>query len=560
MASDLTLDGVGHRYPRADRDALHGITTTFRAGAHTAVMGATGAGKSTLLQTLCGLVPALSGGSLRGSVRYGRANLADHAVATISQYIGLVLQDPASQLIGRTVAEDVGFGPRNHLVPAAEIGGLVAGALARVGLAGFEARSTAELSGGELQRLAIAGVLAMRPEMLCLDEATSELDPDGAADVRRVLAGLQSGGMGLIAAEHDPAAVLDADALVVLDQGALAWQGRPVDFFADPARAASLGIKPAPVAVAAREFVAARGEVAAGPLPVRLDEAEEWFRQRLGPLGAAPAVPRETETSGPPAIEITGLEFAYPGQPPALCGIDLRIVEGEFVALVGANGAGKTTLIKQLNGLLRPTAGRVALFGRGVGDRPVWELAREIGFVFQNPDHQLFCRSVSAEVGYGLKLAGLSEAGVRRRVAEVLELTGLSDVAEQNPLTLGRGERQLVAVATALASHPRLLVIDEPTTGQDRRGVQAVMALIGQLHAQGTTVLMISHDLDLVAAHAKRVIRLDGGRVVADGPADALVQTDLTRLWARLFGPQATPPMDARLAGRLLAGQPGGAR
>lgn len=565
MAADLTLEAVSVRYRRADRDALHQISTCFAAGTCTAVVGPTGAGKSTLLQALTGVVPALSGGTRTGRIRYGEADLADYRVQTITEYIGLVLQDPASQLIGRSVAEDVGFGPRNQLLARDQIAGRVSAALDQVGLPGFEDRLTADLSGGELQRLAIAGVLARSPEILCLDEATAELDPGGAQAVRGVLDRLLASGVGVVLSSHDPAEIIGrADQLIALAAGELAWQGRPGDFFADLGLIRRLGVRPASVTLLAEAVLTGLGEDAGSqPLPVTVDQAEDWLRGLFGPRLVNPVAPPipvpparriSPDVLGQPAVEIEGLRFSYPGRPAALRGVDLQIGAGEFVALAGPNGAGKTTLVKHLIGLLRPDAGRVRLFGREIADQQIWQLAGEVGFVFQNPDHQLFNTTVSAEVGFGLRTAGMAAAEVRRRVAAALEITGLAGLAGQHPLTLARGQRQLVAVASALVGEPRLLVIDEPTTGLDWAGAQAVMSLVDRLHQQGTTILMISHDQDLIARHAERVITLGHGQVVADGPTALAVQTDITRLWRRLFGPVAVPILDASQAGAAIAG------
>ena len=555
-SADLTLEGVGYRYPRGERDALREISTVFPGGGCSAVMGADGAGKSSLLKALTGIVPMLSGGQLRGRVRYGQADLAQHRVSTITEYIGLVLQDPASQVIGRTVAEDVTFGPRNHLVPREEAERRGFEALERVGLAGFEARATAELSGGELQRLAIAGVLALAPDVLCRDEATAELDPAGADQLWTVLDELRNSGMGIVLAEGDPHGLLPrAEHLVVLDQGALAWQGSPTEFFAHPEQAAALGVRPAPMPQLAASLLAASpGLRRPGRLPVSLQETADWLRETLGGRRpSSPATDRVALPSAPAAIELEGLRFSYAGGPEVLHGIDLTIGAGEFVALLGANGSGKTTLVKHLNGLLRPNAGRVRLLGRDTANSQIWQLAQLVGFVFQDPGHQLFCGTVADEVGYGLRMAGRASDEIRRRVAEVLEFTGLSDVAGQNPLTLPRSRQQLVAMASTLVSRPQVLVIDEPTTGQDWNGVQSLMSLVERLNAEGATIVMISHDQELVAQYAHRAITLSAGQVIADGPAATQVTTEVTRLWAELFGAAMPPPRDANEAGQLLA-------
>ena len=558
MPEELRAEAVSYRYPAADQDALREVNAYFGAGTSTAVMGAVQAGKSTLLRALAGVIRASESGEFAGRIRYGAADFADYRVQTLSRYIGLVLQDPASQVIGRTVGEDVAFGPRNHLLARAEIKRRVAETLEVVGLGGFQARSTGELSGGELQRLAIAGVLAMGPEVLCLDEATAELDPDGAADLRRVVESLRQSGMTVIAAEHDPSAVLaEASTVVVLDEGRLAWQGAPAALFADRDLVERFGIRPLPMSLLTRALVRERPELAL-TMPgesssfTSVAETAEWLRATL-PAGARPpADGARSSSSAPPVIELEDLQFGYSPKAPVLHGIDLTIRAGEFVALVGANGAGKTTVAKHLNGLLRPTSGRVRICGHDISDRAPWQLAGQVGYVFQNPDHQIFCRSVAEEVGFALRTAGRPAAEVAARTREVLDFTGLSDVADQNPLTLSRGQRQLVAMASTLIAEPEILVIDEPTTGQDWRGVQAIMSLVDRLNRQGATIVMISHDPELIAHHAERVVRIDGGRVVADGTPETQITTQLGELWQQCFGIKQVR-CDEEIAGRRLA-------
>ncbi len=481
MPEALRAESISYRYPGADREALDGFSAEFPAGSSTAIMGSTGAGKSTLLRALTGVISAAEPGDFKGRIRYGSADFANYRVQTLTRYIALVLQDPASQIIGRTVGEDVAFGPRNHLLPRAEINRRVAESLRVVGLDGLAHRSTGELSGGELQRLAIAGTLALGPEVLCLDEATSELDPLGAADVRRVIASLQDSGITVIAAEHDPAAVLGAASrLIVLDRGRPAWQGEPETFFADPAQAERFGIRPLPMSVLVAELLRRLPELAPSlsvlpRRPLTVAQTAGWLHDVLPASVAPPSATPSTPSTAPAVIELEGLRFGYSPKKEVLHGIDLSMHAGEFVALIGANGAGKTTVAKHLNGLLRPTAGRVRICGRDIIDRATWQLADQVGYVFQNPDHQIFCRTVTEEVGFALRAAGRPDTEIALRTAEVLDLTGLAHVADQNPFALPRGQRQLVAMASSLIAEPEILVIDEPTTGQDWRGVQAII-------------------------------------------------------------------------------------
>lgn len=264
-----------------------------------------------------------------------------------------------------------------------------------------------------------------------------------------------------------------------------------------------------------------------------------------------------------PLMEISGLSAGY-GAITILRGISLSIAPGSVTALVGANGAGKTTLAKHLNGLLQPTTGSVAVNGVPAAGRRPWELARHVGYVFQNPDHQIFNATVAAEVRYGLRIAGLPSAEIEDRIDEVLERTELAGFRDTHPFSLGKGLRQRLAVASVLAMRPAILVVDEPTTGQDWAGTQATLGLIDQLNAEGTTIVLISHDLEVVSQHARRVVVLDAGAVVADGPTAEVLgrpevlaragipPTQVVELCARLW-PGHPPLLDETALGRHLA-------
>ncbi len=568
MEQSLDVDGVSYRYPKADAAALSDVDLRFPRGSFTVLMGQTGSGKSTLLMTLNGVIPHLKEGTLTGRITLDGTDLRGFRVQTITAHVGLVLQDPESQILGRTVAEDVAFGPRNHGVPRQEILDRTAGCLAAVQLTGFETRETARLSGGQKQRLAVAGILALQPRVLCLDEPTSELDPQGRAELYATVDALRrSGEATIVAVEHASNDVVHrADHLVVLTDGRVGWQGAPTDFFRDAELARRHLVKPLPLAVIGAGLVEA-GLIEAAQVPLDLDTAESLLRHLAGgrtiPAPDTTAAP-PPEPSAEPVIELRGLTHTYPGGHRGLAGVDLTVRRGEYVALVGRNGAGKTTLVKHLNRLLDPGSGTVRLNGVDARTLPAWQLARQVGYVFQNPDHQIFSSSVAAEVRYGLTLAGLTLAEIEQRIDEVLAVTGLDDVRDEHPFSLGKSARQRLAVASILALRPAILVVDEPTTGQDWAGVQAMMTLIDRLNAAGTTILMVTHDMDVVAHHARRVVVMDGGRVTADGPTGdvlsrldvltaAAVETTQTVALSRRLWPASPAVLDEGELGRHLA-------
>lgn len=531
MQQSLDVVGVSYRYPKADSDVLRGIDLSLKAGSFTVVMGQTGAGKSTLLMALNGVIPHLKEGTMSGEVILDGTSLRDFRVQTITEYVGLVLQDPESQILGRTVAEDVAFGPRNYLVPREEITRRVGECLAQVQLSSFAERETAQLSGGQKQRLAIAGILALKPEVLCLDEPTSELDPQGREEIYATVDRLRhSDDATIVAVEHASADVVHrADRLVVLKDGMVSWEGVPADFFRDLALVEENLVKPLPLTVIG-DRLAKAGLITPDEIPLDLESAvamvDRLASGRPVPPPTATAPARATETK--PVIEIRDLVHTYPGGHRGLSGVNLSIGAGEYVALVGRNGAGKTTLAKHLNRILQPSSGQVIVNGVDAAGLQPWELARQVGYVFQNPDHQIFCATVAEEVAYGLKTVGTPQAEIDARLEEVLGFTGLSGVRHEHPFSLGKGERQRIAVASILALRPQILVVDEPTTGQDWAGVQAMMGLIDELNASGTTIVMVTHDIDVVAHHARRVVVMSDGLVAADGPTeDVLARTDV---------------------------------
>lgn len=572
MQQSLDVVSVSYRYPKADSDVLRGIDLSFAAGGFTVVMGQTGAGKSTLLMALNGVIPHLKEGTMAGEVVLDGTSLRDFRVQTITEYVGLVLQDPESQILGRTVAEDVAFGPRNYLVPRDEIRRRVSDCLAHVQLTGFDDRETAQLSGGQKQRLAIAGILALQPQVLCLDEPTSELDPQGREEIYSTVDRLRRDGEAtIIAVEHASADVVHrADRLVVLHDGQVSWEGAPADFFRDLELVNANLVKPLPLAVIGDALVQA-GLIERDQIPLELTAAAELVEKlahgrTLPAPAAAQPLPEDAEE---PVIVLRDLVHTYPGGHRGLSGVNLTINAGEYVALIGRNGAGKTTLAKHLNRILQPTSGSVEINGVDAATLQPWELARHVGYVFQNPDHQIFCATVAEEVAYGLKTAGLPQAEIDQRLEEVLGFTGLSEVREEHPFSLGKGERQRIAVASILALRPKILVVDEPTTGQDWAGVQTMMTMIDQLNAEGTTIVMVTHDIDVVAHHARRVIVISDGQVAADGPtAEVLAQTDAlagaavtttdTVALCRRLWPHSTALLDEVELGRHLATVLGG--
>ena len=517
--SVISMQNVEYAYPGSEEPVLENISLNIEGGKFTVIMGKTGAGKTTLALLANGIIPQLMEGKLKGKVVSTGMDLSLYRIQTIVKNVGLVLQDPETQIFGRIVEEDIAFGPRNYLVPRKEIYERIDMALERVRLNGYQKRATSQLSGGEKQRLAIAGILAMNPSVIILDEPTSELDPLGREEIYKTIQDLQrEKDMTVVAVEHSSQEISEkADEIVMLNDRKIVWQGKPSDFFRDLDLVNGNGIKPIPVS-SLGWALCQKGYIEKNQIPLNMDDAFSLISSLLGSKLLANDSSAEPLHDENPLIVAKGLSFQYENGNSALSGVDLTIYKGDFVALIGQNGAGKTTLAKHFNSIHKPSSGIVRVCGKDTAKEDPSSLSAHVGYVFQNPDHQIFCTTVYKELEFGLKNKGMSADEIDARIQEVAELLGIKEVLSEHPFSLGKGERQKLAVASILALKPEILVIDEPTTGQDWAGIQGMMALIDKLHKSGTTIVMITHDMDIVARYAKRAVVLCKGKVKLDGP------------------------------------------
>lgn len=550
----LLLENLHFSYPPVLADGetseiLRGLSLRVPNGQALAVMGATSSGKTTLALILAGLAPQMTGGQLTGTVQVGGLDAARTPPARLSRTVGLAFQESERQLFNMTVAEEVAFGLEGQALPPAEIGPRVAWALQRTGLTGLEERSPWQLSGGQQKRLAIASVLALQPPILVLDEPMAGLDPAGRREVAALLNELKhTRGTTVVVLEKDAEfSARWAERVVVLEGGRVALDGPPADVFQQVERLHALGVATPQLAeLAAR--LRAGGETAAF---LTAQEAAAWFMPRwLAPTAAAitPAPPAAPAAAAPLAVEVQAVTFAYDRAAPALNALALTVPAGQFVALVGPNGGGKSTLARHLIGLLRPQRGSIVINGSSAATQAVGELARTLGYVFQNPDRQLFAPSVREEVAYGARNLGLRGAALDERVEDALAAFDLQAAATLPPAVLGYGLRRLTTLASVWAMQPAIWVLDEPTTGLDARLVALLLARLHTLHAAGRTILLITHDLKL-AAQAERIVALSRGRVALDGPP-AAVLADEAPLAALALRPPPVTRLSALLATR----------
>ncbi len=509
-----------YTYPDALHPALTDVTLHVAEGEFVLVAGPSGAGKSTLLRCLNGLVPHFTGGVLSGSATVAGHDPIVEGPQVLSRVIGFVFQDPEAQFVVDRVEDEIAFALENGAVPPTEMCVRVEEALKLLDLTTLRDRPLETLSGGEKQRVAIAAALALRPRILVLDEPTSQLDPRSAEEVLGALVRLNRDlGLTVILAEHRLERVLPhADRLVYLPPppigggrgGVLSGPPRPV--------VRQMDLTP--------PLVTLGKALGWEPLPLTVEEGRTFAEETVP--GSRFQVSRSNlklETPKPETLlKIERLSFDY-GATPALRGVTLTIGEGELVTLMGRNGSGKTTLLKCIVGLLRPQRGKIRLAGESLVGRETADICRSVGYLPQEPDDLLFADTVADELAVTLRNHGLLDSPPIAPT-DLLARLGLSGLAASYPRDLSVGQRQRVALGAVTVTRPRLLLLDEPTRGMDYPAKRELVCLLREWQAEGAGVLLVTHDVELVAQAAGRVVVLDQGAVVADGsPAEVLTAT-----------------------------------
>jgi energy-coupling factor transport system ATP-binding protein len=527
--------------------ALEDVNFAIEQGDFVLILGPSGSGKSTLALNLVGVYPDFYGGYNQGRIlvnhsEKGLINRRELDRGQRCKTVNMLFQNPEDQIVTLTVEEEVGFALENYLVPANEIHPLIDHALDLVGLKGFRDRSTLKLSGGEKQRVALAAMLAMRPNVLILDEPTSNLDPVGTHEVLDAVEDVRSRvDITMMIVEHEVDEVFhEVDKVLCVDGHRVEGPFSPRQFMdqrgIDVREEMGLWI---PQASEVALVLRARNIHLPGP---PLDGAELIAAVKTHApavrlpfeVQSAGASPSSSQTSPAHArevvISVKNLGFSYPTKPDVLKGIDVDIKKNELLAIVGQNGSGKSTLAATLNGILKPTSGEVIVEGRPTTSYKFAELAKRVAYIFQVPEKQFVKNVVYEEMAHGLQMMGMAEAEVKGRVQEVLENVNLEERKEISPYLLSHGQKRRLSVACMVISDPDVVILDEPTFGQDWLHAMRLMEYLRTLSDQGAAVTFITHDMRLVAQFADRVVAMSDGTVIFDGtPSDLFASDEVLR-------------------------------
>lgn len=559
----VSLDRVSFTYEGGDAPAVDGLCLAVAPGDFLGVIGPSGAGKTTLCSVLSGAVPHHFAGEFRGVATICGMDSCEVGLTDVSRRVGSVLQDIDAQMVASSVEDEMLYGLENFGVPHDQIPRRIADALATCGISDLLHREIATLSGGQKQKLAIAAILAIRPSVMVLDEPTAALDPASSLMVFQTLRELnQHEGITVVVVEQKVALLCEfCRRVAVLREGRLALLGSPREVFSHSEELRRMGVD-SPRVTRVSNLLRSRGLAGEGGVSLTVDEAAGLVSRMVG--GSAPGF--RATTSAPlrlegarrhgeptagglgrdPVLLLEHVGFCYPGGTASLEDVSLELRPGELLAVVGQNGAGKTTATKLMNGLLKPSAGRVVIVGLDTSRARTSQIARHVSTLFQDPDRQICKETVVEEVAFSLQLLGVPDAEALSRARDCIEHFGLP--ADAAPFSLGRGQRQIVALASVVVTNPEVLILDEPTSGLDYRECMTVMEAVEVARSRGCAVAMVCHDMEVVSDFATRVMVMADGRVRADGlPGEVFADEDLMER-ASVAAPQVT-----QLARRLAA-------
>lgn len=534
----IRVSNVYYSYSHPDMkavQALSGISLSIAKGRHIAILGRNGSGKSTLAK----LINVLETPGQGTVAVFGRSTVEDENFWYIRSRCGMVFQNPDNQIVGTSVEEDVAFGPENLGIPTAEIRERVDAALRYVGLEDLALRAPGSLSGGQKQKLAIAGILSMMPEVLILDESTAMLDPVSRNEFLRLIKKMQNDkGITVLHITHDMSEAYYADYVYVLEKGQIALEGTPGDIFFQAEKVRDLGLD---LPVFAGLLFELCGRISITP-------QREWFSSRESAISAIRAMlpakdsqwqhiitTQKDFSEAKTVLRVSDLSYSYDTSgSKALEDISFSVREGEIFAVIGHSGSGKTTMISHLNGLIRPQTGEVVFCDEKSGitldtkrNSDVKKIRRRVGLLFQYPEYQLFEETVRKDISFGPMKMGLDKETVEKRVIEAIKLVGLDETfLERSPFELSGGQKRRIALAGIIAMDPEILVLDEPAAGLDPTGRQEVFRYILELRKSGKTIILVSHNMDEAARYADRLLVLSKGKITCISTPDQLFEKE----------------------------------
>jgi energy-coupling factor transporter ATP-binding protein EcfA2 len=508
----LVIENLSFQYRTRPEPAIENISFELKPGELLLIAGSSGCGKTTLARCINGLIPRSYRGKRDGKVLLQGKDVAEMQIADVSQVVGTLLQDPERQIVASNVYNEIAFGPENLGLPREEILARVEGALKRLKIEYLRERETFNLSGGEKQKVALAGLLAMNASILLLDEPLASLDPASAYEALEVFRSLADEGKTIVLIEHrvEDAIFAKPDRMLYMEAGCVKYLGSIDD------------------------------------LPTEIDHREvklpaEWVVKRVRQMGEKIEKTESAESveRGEPLVVFENVDFRYSDETPLILqNVNLQIYRGDLVGILGPNGSGKSTLVKHAIGLLKPTSGRVLVEGRDTRSMSVAQIARVLGYVFQSPTHMLFAPTVREELEFGPKNLDFKMDVMQKTVMESVATVNLNGLEEYPPLGLSFGQQKRTTIAAVLAMQSMIMIMDEPTAGQDyanythfmdamcrpMNGAQSLVA------ANFAATLFITHDLDLAVTYANRVLLFGDKHVVADGrPEEVLKDFDLLR-------------------------------
>lgn len=545
----IKLDDVSFSYGHEAQNALDHVSLAIEKGEFVGVIGPSGAGKSTLAAVMSGAIPHHYTGRLFGATLVNDRDTCEITLTDISRVVGSVLQDIDAQMVAPIVEDEMLFGLENFGIPHDQIEERISQTLTTVGISDLRHREIATLSGGQKQKVAIAAIIAMAPNVLVLDEPTAALDPASSTLVFDTLRQInREHGITVVVIEQKVALLSKyCSRVLVMADGKLAFDGEPHQVFAHASELRQMGVDSPRVARIANSL-AEVGLLPSDQAPcLNVSEAHQLISSLLADATSKdapadvpetsphiPAVPRGVNQE--PVVELTDVTFAYPHGGASVSNLNMCVYPGELVGIIGQNGAGKTTLTKLLNGLLHPASGTVRMAGMNTADVPTSAIAAKCATLFQNPDRQLCRDTVLDEVAFGLELHGVGTDEARQRARVAAERFGLP--LDESPFSLSRGQRQMVALASVVVLDPQVVLLDEPTSGLDYRECMTVMETVSEMAERGCAVIMVCHDMEVVSDFAQRLVVMADGRILERGDANRIFADDALMRAAYVEPPQ----------------------